>query len=556
MPTVQQHMAALQAARAAGDEEAVQYIRGQLVAAQQEADRAEYNPAAGQSAGRLFLEGMGQGAMNIVRNVGNMAGVVSDERMAEAAAQDAPLLATGAGKAGAFAGETAAVTLPTMGVAGLAGRVGGLASKVAANTLGRGALEGAAHGAIVAGPNDRMAGAVQGAAFGAVLPAAGATYRAARSGVRPTASARRLMDRGIELTPGQMNPRGSMNQLEEVTQALPVVGSVVREARGKGMRQFHHTIAQDVAPPGVRVAAKETVTDMVDDVYKAYGKAYDFAKGYPMSPHIIRTSGGDIPLVSFPKQPGALERAVRDRSIRADDATRKSVHSWLQNRLTQLPGKGRGNVAMQSDDLLKLRSDIRDEIRKAGKSGEEAARDLLRNAEKKVTEVLDSQFPPEVSAALKSTDGQYGKFKIFEDAVYRAKDQAGSFTPAQFSQAVRDATQKAEYARGGGRMRDLSRSAVDVFQDRQPMTGRQVLTAGPVLAAAAANPVTIGAPLALGTGLMYGTKAGNALAAGRTGVQQGARAVERKVRRAVPKGAREGVARLARAGTVNALLAD
>ena len=123
------------------------------------------------------LAGVGQGMTNIARNIGNITGIVSDEEMADTAQQDAPLLSTGAGMAGSIAGEVAA--LAPLGGVGMGARALQAASK--APKLVRGlsksralalGTEGAAGGAIAAGPNNRARGATIGAlaggGFGAV----------------------------------------------------------------------------------------------------------------------------------------------------------------------------------------------------------------------------------------------------------------------------------------------------------------------------------------------------------------------------------------------------
>lgn len=536
---MKEHYAALKAASAAGDQEAVAYIREQARRQQEAEDRAAYNPTSGMSTSDQFWAGAGRGAVDVARNVGNIAGVYSDEQLRAANAEDAPLLDTTAGQVGNFVGQTAAVTIPTMGVAGLAGRATGTLGNIARNAIGRGMIEGATQGAIVAGPDRRLTGAAQGAAAGAVLPAAGGVYRAARSGVRPTANARRLMSEGVQLTPGQMNPAGALNQIEEGVQALPVVGNLVSSARDKGYRQFQATLANDVAPPGVSIRPSDNVQKMVDDLATAYDSAYDFAKGYPMAPVILRTKGGNVPLKD------AFSSAVRDRGIYADDAARVKVGKFVVNKLTALRGR-----QTESADFIWLRSEIRAAKRAADNEGE---RKLLSAVEKQITEALDSHLPTDASTALRATDAQYGKFKIFEDAVWRSKSRPDGFTPEQFAQSVRDATAKGEYARGGGRLRDRADTAADVFQKRQPQTGRQVLTVGPLAAAAYAEPFTVGPLFGAATYGLYGTKLGNAFAAGNTGLQQGARSAERAVRRTISKADREAIAGVSRNALVNYL---
>ena len=65
-------------------------------------------PAAEMGTGERLREGIGQGMTNVARRAGNLVGPTSDADLASAKESDAALLATGAGKMGAFIGETAA----------------------------------------------------------------------------------------------------------------------------------------------------------------------------------------------------------------------------------------------------------------------------------------------------------------------------------------------------------------------------------------------------------------------------------------------------------------
>jgi hypothetical protein len=245
---------------------------------------------------------------------------------------------------------------------------------------------------------------------------------------------------------------------------VPFLGPRVSKARQQGWRETQAVIAQEAAPPGFKVTPKDNVNEMFDDIYKAYTPAYDVAKGFPVSP-VIMTAGANRSL--YTDLPIA-------KSAVADSASRNYANKFIDNQLSYLRSKG---AKMTSDDLLQVRSNIRDEIRKLSSSqgAPFKAADLLEGAEKKVTDALESQLPPDAITALNAVDAKYGNLKIFEKAIKSAKDRPEGFTPAQFSQAVQQATESnAKYAAGGGRMRNISSAAADVFTNRQPMTGRQM----------------------------------------------------------------------------------
>lgn len=144
----------------------------------------EAGSAAGETKLDRFVEGMGRGAVETGRQIGNIFGFISDDELADAQAIDKDLMATGMGQFGSVVGEIAA-TLPVSGGVGMAGKAAGTglraarsagnisrqgfsrAGRVLQSPVARGAVEGAAIGAIFAGPEHRVAGATGGAAFGA-----------------------------------------------------------------------------------------------------------------------------------------------------------------------------------------------------------------------------------------------------------------------------------------------------------------------------------------------------------------------------------------------------
>lgn len=480
--------------------------------------------------------GFGLGARNIGLNVAEMAGLTSPERVREAQAEGAPITQRFPGNVGAFTGEVATLAPLGMGVAGVATRLGMPARGVLA-----GVTEGAAQGAAAAGPDDRLGGAMLGGVTGGALPTAQRMAQLLGRGMEVTPNARRLMRRGVELTPGQMKPEGTWGMMEEVLQAVPVIGPKIREARGRGWTQTQNVIAQEAAPPGVVLQPRQDPQDMFRDLLKAYDTAYDVGKGYPMLPVIRPATGPDVPLSQ------ALQVS---RTAKGTDEGRKYAASVLNNELSSIRGLG---ARLTSDDLLAMRSRLRSEVRELRKrpNAPLGADDILTGAEQKITAALDSQLPPNVVQQVRAIDAKYGNFKVLEDALNRAMDRPEGFTPAQFSQAVRaGTTSKMGYAAGGGRMRDVSRAASDVFTARQPPTGRQMaalLAAGGT--AAVGGPATQAAGLGvLGMGALpymegrVGQAARNALT-GQTRVQQAIRSAERAARRTLTPQERESVVR-------------
>lgn len=480
--------------------------------------------------------GFGLGARNIGLNAAEMLGLTSPERVREAQAEGAPITGRFPGNVGAFAGETAALFPVGMGAGGAATRLG-----MAPRGVLAGVTEGAVQGAVAAGPDNRMEGLAMGAATGGALPSAKRMAQLLGRGVPMTPNARRLTQRGVELTPGQMNPEGSLAMVEEVLQGVPAIGTRIRQAREQGWAQTQNLIAKEAAPPGYTPQPRNDANVMFRDLMEAYDDAYEVGKGYPMLPVIRPDKGPDVPLTKALQVP---------RGAVGTDEGRAYAASVLTNELSSLRGLG---VKLQSDDLLNMRSRIRTEIRNLRKmqNAPVGAEGILENAEQKITAALDSQLPSGVKDKIRAIDAKYGNFKIVENALSRAKDRPEGFTPAQFSQAVREGTpSRMGYAAGGGRMRDISKAGADVFQPRQPMTGRQL--GGLLTVGAATGGAGVLAPVATGLALGAGAlpylsggigKTARSVTRGETQFQQAIRQAERAARRTLTAKERESVAR-------------
>ncbi len=539
---VRQAYRAAVAANQPDDAERILQVALKMAQQQQAPDEhGLYDPSEGMSGGAKAVAGYSRGVRNVGRHAANLVGLMSDEAMADANRLDAPLMRHGSAQLGSAIGE-AVVTAPVMaGGAGLAGRTA-LGARMIANPIARGALEGAAQGALMAEPGQRGEGALLGGIVGGALPTAFKGAGKLAHGVQRTPEAEALIAQGVDLTPGQMNPGGWLNQLEESWQSVPGVGTVIKGARDNAQNSFQRAATQAAAAPGTRIA-QGPADEMLDAAYKSFAPLYDQAKGFPLYPGVMRTAGGDVPLASFGGKPGSLARAALDRGVRADDATRTSVGDWLENRLTQLPGKGRSQVS--SDDLLDLRSAIRTEARKAAAKGDDAAADLLKNGERAITDALESQLPRDPLTALRTADSRYGIYKTLEDAVARSRDTPGGFTPAKLSEAVAGANRglgKGTYARGGGGpLRDLAASGTATMNVRSPATGARLAAVGIPGAAVLAQPAVAGPAGAAMLGLV-GTQTGRRAAAGLTRPQMLAQAMEERMKQQVPEIYRDATA--------------
>lgn len=449
--------------------------------------------------GEMFRAGIGRGMTSIVRNAGNLVGLKSDEDLANAKELDKPLLSSPGGQLGNMVGQAAMTAPITMGASMGVGAMGSLGAQIAANPIASGAMEGGIQGLLSADPGERMKGTLIGAGVGAAIPTITMGARKLAYGVNATPEARMLRQMGVDLTPGQMNPEGLANSLEQAWSRVPVVGESIRGAREGAEQQFKQTLLEQGVAPGAAINRSGDLNQMLSDAYDTFDPAYDAVRNFPVAGTRTGVSRG-------------LQQAAADPAILADDNARTTVSNWLRNQATQLPQ----GQPLESGDLLDLRSEIRKRVRGLT---DDAQRDLLQNAEQRLTSHINGQLPPDAATALAQTDAQYSRYKILENALRKSGDRPGGFTPSQLSGAIREATDSGAYARGGGQLRDLASAGAETFQTVMPNTGGRNAAIGIPLAAAIAKP-TIGVPMGAAALGMVGTQTGRALAAGETAPQQ------------------------------------
>lgn len=375
-----------------------------------------------------------------------------------------------------------------------------------------GAVTGAGAGEVARRSGAGAVGQTVASVVGGLVPSSGLqgtlrTANKAAQGLTRTPEAQRLLDAGVDLTPGQLNPKGVINQLEESWESVPLVGQVIKGARDNAKEGYRRAVVQEGAAPGTTIAQGDQAS-MLDEAYQSFQPLYDQAKGFPVAPQIVN-AGSNTPLTA------AISSAVAARGVRATAADREAVQGFLDDQLTR-------RVAT-SDDLLEMRSAVRAEARDAASQGDRAQAQLLRNADDAITQALESQLPADALRALRTADAKYGQYKTLEKAVAGAKDR--QLSPTDVSNAVASSGRgvgQGGYARGGGgNLRELASAGKAVFDTKSPPTGARLAAIGVPAAAAATNPVALGAgATVLGA---IGTRTGRRLAQGATAPQQVAR---------------------------------
>jgi hypothetical protein len=499
----------------------------------------QYGPLSGASWPERLAAGAGRGMVHTGASLGNLVGLVPNSAMAEEKKLDAPLLADTAGSVGNMVGESAITAPLGMGAANALGTAGKLGLALSRNPISNAAIQGGVQGLSTSDPGERGTNTIMGGVTGATLGANQALVSKLVNGLKRTPDAQYLIDKRVSLTPGLMNPGGMFNTAEQLEARMHIPG--VESARDAAEHQYQALIIGKGAAPGAKITPSGNISDMLQQAYDSYAPLYDQAKGYPVSPTILRADGPDVPLnTTF---------AAASRAPGVPKSLQQSENAWLQDRLTQLPLKP------DSADLLQLRSDIRQRGRTANlktdtDSGHVA--NIADRAERGVTAALNSQLPPEPLQALATADSNYGNYKIIESAVAKSKDNLAGLTPQKLSQAVFDSVPDSAYARGaGGPLRELAKAGTNVFQTTVPLNGASLAAGVPLAIMAHAHPA-VGATLGAGQLGLTMTPGGRALASGTTAPQVTAQKLIAALRNNTPDYARNVGGQLALRGATAA----
>ena len=462
----------------------------------------QYSALDGESGLQKFHLGMASGLTNVGRRLGQILTPkqyeeklgVSDKDIESQATTDRELEEDGPGKWGRLVTETA-LTAPIGGAAGRAVAIGGKALLGArALRAAQLAAEGATQGDLVSG------NAGEGAALNLGLGGlAGAAGRLIRGSKNVTPEARRLLDEGVDMTPGQMNPKGVIAQLEQGAERVPIVGPYIRQQREALLDTGAKRLLEKQA--GIKVQPGQRFESAVEDAYGALGKEYDKLRANmgPVAP------GGGWQLAKD------WTAAVKDPNVLASPEARSDLASWLGGKLNALGGK---EAEITGSDLLKIRGDIREKIRMLSKAGDRTSRDqaeLLGKAEEAITKQIEHTLDDAGKNMLREVDGMYAGYKPLEQAAFQAAARPGGQpTITMLVNALKkNAGQSRWSGRGAGRNEQFARDLRDAAELTERPTGA-ILPAA-VLGAGTSPLLALGA-----------TKTGSRLYAGMTGPQRAA----------------------------------
>jgi hypothetical protein len=365
----------------------------------------------------------------------------------------------------------------------------GLGTPQAASTLGRvgvGALSGAAMGGMqpvvggdFAAEKAKQVGA--GAIGGAIIPAVtGAVSRVISPKASTNPNVQLLRQEGVTPTIGQ-TIGGRANALEEKLQAVPLMGDMITNARGKANAQFEKAaynralkpIGQEL-PDGLSgrealVHTEAVLRDKYDDV--------------------LNRIGAIAPDDKFASKLSELEGMVNKMVMpKAEKAKFGAAVNDIRQSIDQ-------NGVITSDAYKALESSLGQDASKLGASTniyEGKLSPAVKQLQAELRDMLQRQAGP-LSKELKATNTGWANFKRVQNAATKLGAEEGEFTPSQFQNAVRvldKSKDKSAFARGSAIGQDLGDAGKAVLGNKVPDSGtaqRLIYGAG-ALASGAVNP--------------------------------------------------------------------
>lgn len=294
-------------------------------------------------------------------------------------------------------------------------------------------------------------------------------------------TARLLADKGVTMTPGEALG-GFAKAFEEKVSSFPVLGDIIKHARGKSVEQFSQVTVQD--------ALSDIKVQLPKD-YKGH-QAIQFAKDQfdaaynQLLPKLIGDLDNPPPTGSkLPVQAGAPVRgpvgSLRDeltnlKNLAQQGLPAEQAATVVRTIDQKIIGKFTQYGRASGDTLQTIKEDLRNEIEDHQRSNSPADRKVamaLKVAQEAVENMIERENPkyaPEYKALRKG----YAKFDIAKDAAALTGAKGGIPTPNQYRSSVRandKSKGKDKFARGRALQQPLAEAGVKHLATEVPDSG-------------------------------------------------------------------------------------
>lgn len=340
---------------------------------------------------------------------------------------------------------------------------GSRAGRVGAN-LAEDVAYSAGYGQVTEG--DAATGAALGGAGSLLGQGVGKVLGKAIGGGRPVEAAQTLNARGVPTTVGQ-NLGGGFSKVEDAMMSLPVVGDKVAARRMEGMTAFNRAAFDEAgAPVGMNpnAIAEQGIEDLQGRIVpQAYGDALN-GRQFVADEQFEQAIRGRL------GEAGALPPSVSNDTIYA-------MQRPLNEQISEegvMTGQG---FQRAYQDLQGRQSAFR---RNTTNPNMGDAANVLGGVTDDLTGMVQRQAP-DALPAFRNANQTYGRSQVLQNAVDKAKNTEGIFTPAQLNMASSQSGRR--YGRTQGTTQrpfyELGRAGQEVLPSSLPDSGtpyRQILT--------------------------------------------------------------------------------
>lgn len=378
---------------------------------------------------------------------------VTRQSVDEMRQRDAPLLKTGAGKAGYLIGS-GLVAAPLMMAPG-------------ANTVAGSALYGGAMGALSpVGSKDDATAPVLNALIGAgggAAAAGGANMLSRIVQPKPQAGVKELIDAGVTLTPGQ-RLGGAWKRAEDALTSVPIVGDAIRSGQRESFKDFNAAIANRALKPlGQTLPAGTSGRDAVAFVESRIGDAYESALRQIKTVQADQAFNGELASLRNMVQQSTMPKEVQ-----------RQFESAIKNQIT---GKLQGQSTMTAQTFKDAESELG---RLSAKYAADASADkqllgdALQEAQAALRRLLERAAGPDLAGDVKAANTAWSEFKRMQRASTFLGAKDGVFSPENYMNAVKAldrSKDKGGFARGSALGQDAASDAVRVMGATVPDSG-------------------------------------------------------------------------------------
>jgi len=340
-------------------------------------------------------------------------------------------------------------------------------------------LVGAGEGALSSNADDAM-GLARDTAIGAVVgKGSDVALRGLGAMIDPQIAAptRRLLDEGVELSPGQL-AGGLAHRLEDATTGVPGIGELPNAAQRRAQESVVRVAAQrPLTSIGVELPRNlQTGHEIIDYTQRAVGDAYD-----ELIPQL------DVRLdQQFAQEFNALRASARNMQAPQAEMFERLIMNEIAPRFNAAMGPANGRITGESFKELEsiLGREVRDFSTGLASPHDRRYANAVREVQAQLRDML-ARGNPAHAERLTGINDAYRQLAVLEDAANRAPAGArGRFTPEQLNTAARNAdpsVRRRAAARGDALFMDLSQDAGEIMARTVNDSGtatRGVITAG------------------------------------------------------------------------------